>query len=147
MVNIGVRKYKPSDFLGVKSILVNSFPEVGRMINTSLIDSNSLDLDGSRYIQLVAVSDKNILGYAIASRFVDPIVNRCNYWIDYVCVSSDYRGMGIGKLLMTEIESIARNENVMFLQLTSSRFRTTARKMYSDLGYVIRESDIFRKEL
>lgn len=146
-MDIVIRKYESSDFLFVKNILIESFSEVDDLISTSLINSDSLNLDSSKYIQLVAVDGNNVLGYAIASRFIDPIVNRCNYWIDYVCVSSDYRGMGIGKLLMSEIEMIARNENVMFLQLTSSRFRTGARKMYSDLGYVIRESDIFRKEL
>lgn len=147
MVDILIRKYCSDDFNSVRDILVKSFPEVNDLIKNSLVFNESLKLDDSKYIQLVAILDSIIVGYAIVSRSVDPIVNKCNYWIDYVCVDSKYRGNGIGKLLMLEIEKIAREEKVMFLQLTSSRFRTGARKLYSDMGYAVRESDIFRKVL
>ena len=63
------------------------------------------------------------------------------------CVDDNYRGRGIAKEILIKLEEIAKEENVMFLQLTSSRFRTSARKLYSDLGFSLRESDIFRKVL
>lgn len=142
-----IREYVNSDFEVVLSILKKSFPEVLNEINEALVDSNSLDLDRDRYVQLVYVLDDVVVGYLIASRSFDPIIKKNNYWIDYVCVDEEYRGRGIARELLKKIEDIASLDNAMFLQLTSSRFRTSARKLYLDLGYQIRESDIFRKVL
>ena len=142
-----IREYVNTDFEVVLSILKKSFPEVLNEINEALVDSNSLDLDRDRYVQLVYVLDDVVVGYLIASRSFDPIIKKNNYWIDYVCVDEEYRGRGIARELLKKIEDIASLDNAMFLQLTSSRFRTSARKLYLDLGYQIRESDIFRKVL
>lgn len=142
-----IREYVNNDFEVVLSILKKSFPEVLNEINEALVDSNSLDLDRDRYVQLVYVLDDVVVGYLIASRSFDPIIKKNNYWIDYVCVDEEYRGRGIARKLLKKIEDIASLDNAMFLQLTSSRFRTSARKLYLDLGYQIRESDIFRKVL
>lgn len=142
-----VRYYCNEDFEMVKRILINSFPEVNDLLEKSLISYKNLDLDKNKYIQLVVEVDGKVVGYLLASWCFDPIVNKMNMWIDYVCVDEAYRGMGLAKELLMKIEEIAREENVMFLQLTSSRFRTSARKLYADLGFVLRESDIFRKVL
>lgn len=141
-----IREYN-NDFSDVSSLLKESFPEVSDMLEESLISSDTLSLDKAKYIQLVCEVENKVVGYALASRTHDPILKKNSFWIDYVCVNSNYRGNGIGKLLINKIEEIARNENALFLQLTSSRFRVGARKMYSDLGFSIRESDIFRKVL
>lgn len=142
-----IREYVNNDFEVVLRILKKSFPEVLNEINEALVDSNSLDLDRDRYVQLVYVLDDVVVGYLIASRSFDPIIKKNNYWIDYVCVDEEYRGRGIARELLKKIEDIASLDNAIFLQLTSSRFRTSARKLYLDLGYQIRESDIFRKVL
>lgn len=142
-----IREYTSNDFGTVLKILMNSFPELSNKIENALMSEKSLELDKNKYIQLVAVENNNVVGYLIATRSNDPIIKRTNYWIDYVCVDLEYRGRGIAKKLLMKIEDIAREENVLYLQLTSSRFRTGARKLYLDLGFEIRESDIFRKVL
>ena len=142
-----IREYSSKDFKFVHDVLTQSFPEVDDMIRKSLVDEDSLNLDKNKYIQLVAEEDGIVVGYALASRSGDPILKRYNFWIDYVCVDSRYRGKGIGRKLLERIEEIALEEKVLFLQLTSSRFRTSARKLYMDMGFEIRESDIFRKVL
>ncbi len=142
-----IREYVSDDFCDVLKILIDSFPESASKIKNSLVDFKSLDLDDNKYIQLVAVENNNVVGYVLVTRSNDPIVNRVNYWIDYVCVDKEYRGRGIAKKLLIRIEELARTENVQYLQLTSSRFREFARKLYIDLGFEIRESDIFRKVL
>ncbi len=142
-----IRSYENTDFLEVREILLDAFPEVYDLMKESLISSEDLDLDKKHYIQLVAARDGKVLGYALASRSGDPILKKVNFWIDYVCVDKEARGQGIARKLMQEIERIAISEKVLFLQLTSSRFRTGARKLYMDMGFEIRESDIFRKVL
>jgi len=42
---------------------------------------------------------------------------------------------------------IAKKDDAMYRQLTCSRFREAAHKLYMSSGYVKRDSDIFRKEI
>ena len=146
-MSIVIREYDNNDFEFVKNILFEAFPEVNDLLEKSMTTSKTLNLDKNKYIQLVAEEEGKVVGYALASRSSDPVLIRTNLWIDYVCVNSEHRGKGIAKQLMKRIEEIAIEEKVLFLQLTSSRFRTGARKLYMDMGFTIRESDIFRKVL
>lgn len=142
-----IREYEDTDFLSVKDILIEAFPEINEFLVKTLVDNNVLNLDRKRHMQLVAVDDGVVVGYVLVLRNFDPLMGKTNFWIDYVCVKSDARGKGIGKTLLKKVEEIAISEDVLFLQLTSSRFRTAARKLYVDMGFEIRESDIFRKVL
>lgn len=141
------RNYENIDYEVVRKLLIESFPEVNEELDKGLSDNTVLDLDKDKYIQLVAYSDEKVIGYALASRSYDPIMRKKNLWIDYVCVNPEYRGKGIARQLLQEIEKIAKEEGILKMELTSSRFRTGARKLYMDFGFVIRESDIFRKVL
>ncbi len=140
-----IREYVNSDFKRVVEILKMSFPEIDSCLEKSLMDNKTLDLHDSNHTQLVAVLDDKVVGYVLISKDFDPIIKRVNYWIDYVCVDLEYRGRGIARKLLIKVEEMARSDDVLYLQLTSSRFRSSARKLYLDLGYEIRESDIFRK--
>lgn len=144
---VEIRKYISSDFFRVVEILRMSFPEINDLLEKSLISSNALDLDDDRHMQLVAVLDNQVVGYTLVSKSYDPIIKRVNYWIEYVCVDEAYRGRGVARMLLTKVEEFAKMDNVLYLQLTSSRIRESARKLYLNLGYEIRESDIFRKVL
>lgn len=142
-----VRKYMKEDFEDVCEILVEAFVSVASAFKDKEINSDLLDLDGNKYFQVVAEDEGKVVGYLLATKNVDPVLKRNNFWIDYVCVDSNCRGKGIGRQLLTKIEEIAKEENGYYLQLTSSRFRTHARKLYMDFGFEMRESDIFRKVL
>ena len=106
-----IREYNNDDFLVLKEILFESFPEVNDLLERSMSSSETLNLDKGKYIQLVAEEDGVVVGYALASRSSDPVLIRTNLWIDYVCVSSEHRGKGIAKLLMKRIEEIAIEED------------------------------------
>ncbi len=146
-MNLGFREYENKDYEVVRELLIESFPEVHDLLVDGLTSSEALDLDKKVYLQVVALVDDKIVGYTLASRTYDPIMRRKNIWIDYVCVNPEYRGQGIARKFLQRVEDIAKEEKVLFLQLTSSRFRTGARKLYQDFGFEIRESDIFRKVL
>lgn len=137
-----IRKYVDSDFDGVFKILKESFPEVG--LEDYPLEVSSLQLDNS-HVQYVVICDDQVVGYTLVRKSFDPIIRRVNYWIDYVCVDSSYRNRGVASGIFEEIEKDAKNDGVLYLQLTSSRFRKDARKLYLKLGFSIRESDIFRK--
>ncbi len=146
-MNLTIKNYENNNYEIVRDLLIKSFPEVKELLVDGLVDETTLDLDKKIYIQLVAYENDELVGYALASRSLDPIMKRKNLWIDYVCVNQEHRGKGIARALLQKIEDIALEEKILYMQLTSSRFRTGARKLYTDFGFVIRESDIFRKVL
>jgi len=66
------------------------------------------------------------------------------FWIEDVVVDESGRGKGIGKALVLHAVDIARSMGAKSVDLTSRPFRTAAHKLYSDLGFVIRETSVFR---
>lgn len=142
-----IREYVNSDFNDVINILIKTFPSVSESMVNREINNKLLELDRDKYFQIVAEVDNKIVGYLLATKKVDPILSRNNFWIDYFCVDENYRGRGIGNELLNKIEIIAKEEKIFYLELTSSRFRVSARNLYLNFGFEIRESDIFRKEL
>ena len=55
--------------------------------------------------------------------------------IESVRVASDLRGQGIGRLLMTEAETLSRAAGCRMIQLTSHGDRGKAQRFYSGVGY------------
>ena len=96
---------------------------------------------------MVALYGGEVVGYTLLTKVYDPIKKRNNFYVDYVCVSTNFRRMGIGKMLLNEAYRIAKENNALYLQLTCSRFRMAAHALYLSCNFVKRESDIFRKEI
>ena len=136
-MDIVVRGYEKEDFLATKEILEEAFGVVR-------VDD---DISNDSHFQLVACCEKEVVGYLLLTKVNDPIIAKCYFLINYVCVKKEYRNRKIGHLLIEEAEKIARDNNANFLQLTSSRFRIYAHKLYKKRGFIIRDSDIFRKVL
>ncbi len=67
--------------------------------------------------------------------------------IEDVVIDGNQQSNGFGKLLVKELISIAKKENVREIDLTSNRTRIIARKFYQSLGFEIRETDTFRLKL
>ena len=132
---IEVRDYIDEDLDKVNSILKEAF---------SVEKGNFKD---GVFKEIVACSDGDVCGYLLLTKVLNPIKNKYYMLVDYVCVSSKYRGLGIGKKLMEYAEKYALEEKVMYLQLTCSTFRVAAHKLYESCGFVKRDSDIFRKEI
>lgn len=67
--------------------------------------------------------------------------------IEDVVVDGAFQGRGYGKLLMEKLLEIAKKEKVNYIELTSKKIRTAARKFYESYGFQVRESDIYRLNL
>ena len=67
--------------------------------------------------------------------------------MENLIVDSKWHGKGAGKLLLAEIESIARKRNCIFIQFCSSSYRKAAHKFYEACGYDPNEVHGFRKFL
>ena len=134
-MNIVIDSYKEIYLNGVNNLLQENFSLVKENFHSYL------------FYELVALYGGTVVGYTLLTKVYDPIKKRNNFFFDYVCVSSNYRRMGIGKMLLNEAYRIAKENNALYLQLTCSRFRMAAHALYLSCNFVKRESDIFRKEI
>lgn len=105
------------------------------------------NFSGEEFKEIVAIVDNKAVGYLLLTRVLNPIKNKNYYLVDYVCVLSNYRGLGISDKLMKFAEDIALNDDAMYLQLTCGTQRVAAHKLYERCGYIKRDSDQFRKVL
>ena len=132
---IDVRFYENRDLDSVNTILEEEFKVSKSNFNNSSIK------------EIVALDNGKVCGYLLLTKVLNPILNKYYYLVDYVCVSSSYRGRGVGKKLLSFAEEIALRDDAIYLQLTCSSFRVAAHKLYESCGFIKRDSDIFRKVL
>ena len=130
---IECREYLDSDLDIVNEILEEAFK--GKKDNFNY----------DNITEIVALKDGIVCGYLMLTKIVNPIKKRFYYLVDYVCVSSKYRGMGVSDELMNYAYEYAKEKGAMYLQLTCSYTRVAAHKLYERCGYIKRESDIYRR--
>ena len=134
-MNIVIDSFKEIYLAGVNNLLQENFSLVKENFHSDL------------FYELVALYGGEVVGYTLLTKVYDPIKKRNNFYVDYLCVSTNFRRMGIGKMLLNEAYRIAKENNALYLQLTCSRFRMAAHALYLSCNFVKRESDIFRKEI
>ena len=65
-------------------------------------------------------------------------------WIEDVIVDSESQGKGIGKKLNQKALTIAEKAGAKTVELTSRPSREAANRLYQNLGFVKRETNIYR---
>jgi len=70
---------------------------------------------------------------------IPPEAHSDEFYIDTVCVHSDFRGQGIGSLLLKHAEEIARSEGFLKLTLNVEEEKEAAIRLYNRLGYRVAE--------
>ena len=132
---IEVRNYSDTDLDSVNVILKEAFNVTKR------------NFKNNNFKELVACVDGEVAGYLLLTRILNPVKEKFYYLVDYVCVSSKHRRMGLARKMLEEVYKIAKENDAIYIQLTSSRYREAAHKLYLSCGYVKRDSDIFRKDI
>ena len=93
-----------------------------------------------------AVDEDRIVGCASLCVFDSPTGRKAS--VEDVVVGSEYRGRGIGRALMEHIIDFARRELAPIdMHLTSRPHRTAANALYRSLGFVPRETNVYRLTL
>lgn len=92
---------------------------------------------------LVAESaERDIVGYLLGTSHLTFLANGPVAWVEEVMVDADYRRTGVGRRLMEQAETWARNVGAAYLALATRR----SAPFYTALGY--QESAVFfRKTL
>lgn len=67
-------------------------------------------------------------------------------WVEDVVVDEEARGRGVGSTLILDAVALALAEGVKSIDLISRPFRIEANRLYERLGFVVRDSKLFRFE-
>ena len=128
--------------------LKNEKKEVIDLINKSFNTNGREDFNLQSNQRFLLLKDNDsVVGATLLTEKYDPIKDFKTMYLDYVCISEEYRGKGLGEKMMLEVMKIAKEENYNRIQLTSSKKRVSARALYQKLGMKIKDTDIFIKEL
>jgi ribosomal protein S18 acetylase RimI-like enzyme len=142
---IEIRQLTIEDLDGLIGLLEQLWPD--KSIDASTVKKVIEKGLGSDYqIYICATDNKKLTGYCSLTikNSLWMLANLGN--IDELVVDSEYRNQGIGRLLMNEIEKIAKHRGCKRLELDSAFHRTTAHAFYEKQGFEKR-AWLFTKEI
>ncbi|NBY57694.1 MAG: GNAT family N-acetyltransferase [Actinobacteria bacterium] len=93
----------------------------------------------------VATKEREIVGLLTLVVFRIPTGVRA--WIEDVVVDESARGHGVGEALNRAALDEARRKGAKTVDLTSRPSRAAANRLYQRLGFVARETNVYRYEL
>lgn len=96
-------------------------------------------------ILLAAFIDREIVGSLTLVVFSIPTGKRA--WIEDVVVDEKCRNKGIGEALNQDAIKIARQLGAKTVDLTSRPLRESANRLYKRLGFLQRDTNIYRFEI
>lgn len=138
--------YYSGDSMIVKRYNDSYFDEVNWLLNEAF-NVNKSGISSHSAYEFVALDNDEVVGYFILNEMIDVVRNVKFFHVDYVCVSLMHRRRGVGRLMMEYAEIFAKENGGKYLELTSGFQREDAHKLYLSIGFIKRDSAIFRKEL
>ena len=96
-------------------------------------------------VLFVARVDDKIVGLLTLVLFRIPTAVRA--WIEDVVVDESARGKGVGEALSRAALEEARRRGAKTVDLTSRPSRDAANRLYQRIGFVARETNVYRYEL
>lgn len=116
--------------------------------------SNNCEIPSQNYLEEIIQSKNSFLFLAKDESIVGSLTLVINQiptckkaWIEDVVVDKDSREKGIGKRLIEFAIEFAKNKDILKIDLTSRPERVAANELYKKLGFVKRNTNIYRLEL
>jgi ribosomal protein S18 acetylase RimI-like enzyme len=97
------------------------------------------------FVLMARDADRHIIGSLTLVIFRIPTGMRA--WIEDVVVDESARGQGAGEALNQFALDIARREGCKTVDLTSRPSREAANRLYQRLGFVARDTNVYRYDL
>ncbi len=121
-------------------------PQLSRSNPGPAVDFVQTMLDSDAITQFVARDDhERIVG--VATLVIFPIPTAWRAWIEDVIVDESLNGRGIGSSLTRAMVDHARDAGCKTVDLTSRPKREAANHMYRKLGFVERDTNVYRFDL
>lgn len=93
----------------------------------------------------IATDDGRIIGAALL--VVNVQLVRTKSWLEDLVVDDTYRGQGVGKQLIEAVVTAARKTEAASLDISSKASRSALYGMYESMGFVRRDTNLFRIDL
>jgi ribosomal protein S18 acetylase RimI-like enzyme len=139
MTEVNVARYASEELLGQVNRLL---PQLSSSAPTMTMSQLRDLLDASAVTLFVATHDGRTIGMLTLAMF--PIPTGVRAWIEDVVVDADSRGLGAGALLTTTAIEHARRRGAVTVDLTSRPAREAANALYRKVGFVQRETNVYR---
>ncbi len=97
-------------------------------------------------IAMITVNDGDTI-VGVATLYLMPKVGKLVSHLEDVVVSHQYRGQGLGALLVSKVIEVARELGVVSIALTSRPERVAANKLYQKLGFEQKVTNPYRLKL
>lgn len=94
---------------------------------------------------LFIAEDSEIIG--MLTLVINRIPTGQKAWIEDVVVNQNNRGKGIGQKLIEHAINYAKNNGITKVNLTSSPERIEANKLYLKMGFQVRTTNVYLKEI
>lgn len=116
----------------------------GNPISKTLLNSI---IESPNHNQFAARNEKNeIIGIATLSVIISVYKGR-QAWLEDFVVDGDHQGLGVGSLLWDSIVEWCEENEIAFLEFTSSQKRHAAHAFYAKKGATVRDTTFFIKSL
>ena len=93
-------------------------------------------------ILMVVKDDDRIIGMATLYSILK--IGKHNSLVEDVIVDSRYRGQGLGEKLVRTLIDAGKARGITSVTLTSRPERVAAHKLYEKIGFVMKETDVFK---
>lgn len=134
-----VRRFSTRIFKAVNRLLPQLDKDADLMIEDKF---RSILMSGSTHFFIAETDRKEIAGMLTAVVYIIPTGTK--FRIEDVVVDESYRGKGIGKDLMKGAIDYARSSGARSVDLTSRPERVAANRLYQELGFLLRETNVYR---
>lgn len=128
---------------------VDEDKEIINLINDSFetsVNVSKIELLNNQRILLLKDNNR-VIGVTIITLKLNPIKKKKTFYLDYVCIDKNYRQQGLGEKMLKEVERIAKEENIDYIELDSNKKRVAARNLYAKLNFEIEDKDLFKKSV
>lgn len=134
--------YKSDFFQDLKQLIDDTYQTD---ISQEIIES--VYTAGNRQILVSIDSQNKVVGCAFLEERIDLIRKDHDLFVTYVAVDLSVRKQGIGKKLFEYIEKIAKQKGCRSIELTSANHRVEAHAFYSAIGFTVKKTTVFIKEI
>lgn len=130
---------------GVLDILQSLLPQLSKNAAIPTEDLARRIVESNATRLLVAKEEGVVLGMLTIVIF--PIPSGVRAWIEDVVVDEAGRGKGVGEALSNYALQLARSEGARTVDLTSRPSREAANRLYRRIGFMPRETNVYRYDV
>ena len=117
-------------------------PQLSSSAPAMTLDQLKQFLDSSAITLFIATHEGRTIGMLTLAMF--PIPTGIRAWIEDVVVDVEARGLGAGTMLTTTAVEHAKRHGAVTVDLTSRPAREAANALYRKVGFVHRETNVYR---